>query len=142
MLIVLTVRVILFGLVWGVTFGKHHLWIFPNLTEDVGIIESFLPLYQHDVKTSTSDDTKVEDEKSDDAIAAAAENSEEASNAQDNNSQDKQASDEAAADVTAPGAESDDKHSDEAENSSASKNSQDEEYEIVQCDEVKDASDA
>lgn len=25
--------------------GKHHLWILPNLTEDVGFLASFWPLY-------------------------------------------------------------------------------------------------
>lgn len=27
------IRLILFCLIWLVTFGKHHLWILPNLTE-------------------------------------------------------------------------------------------------------------
>jgi translocation protein SEC62 len=37
---------LVFGLVWGVTFGKHHLWLLPNLTEDVGFAASFWPLYK------------------------------------------------------------------------------------------------
>jgi len=40
-------RTILFALIWLFTGGKHHLWIFPNLTEDVGPIESFMPLYTY-----------------------------------------------------------------------------------------------
>ena len=57
----LPVRVIVFAIVWGVTFGKHHLWIFPNLTEDVGIIDSFKPFYHHSVAGDDSDENKSED---------------------------------------------------------------------------------
>lgn len=38
-------RIILFFTLWALTFGKLHLWILPNLTEDVGVLESFWPLY-------------------------------------------------------------------------------------------------
>nr|CAD7423261.1 unnamed protein product [Timema monikensis] len=39
-------RVVVFCLLWVVTLGKHHLWLFPNLTEDVGFLASFWPIYQ------------------------------------------------------------------------------------------------
>lgn len=39
-------RGIIFAFVWILTGGKHHFWIFPNLTEDVGFFASFQPLYQ------------------------------------------------------------------------------------------------
>lgn len=39
-------RIIVFCLLWGLTLGKHHLWLFPNLTEDVGFLASFWPIYQ------------------------------------------------------------------------------------------------
>ena len=39
----------LFALVWLTTFGRHHFWLLPNLTEDVGFFESFKPFYKHDV---------------------------------------------------------------------------------------------
>lgn len=39
-------RGIVFAFVWILTGGKHHFWIFPNLTEDVGFFASFQPLYQ------------------------------------------------------------------------------------------------
>lgn len=39
------VRFIVFCVVWACTFGRCHFWLLPNLTEDVGIIESFKPLY-------------------------------------------------------------------------------------------------
>jgi len=44
------VRAILFAFIWMVTGGKHHFWIFPNLTEDVGFFASFKPIYQHDYR--------------------------------------------------------------------------------------------
>lgn len=40
-------RTILYCLIWAATGGKHHLWIFPNLTEDCGPIESFFPIYSY-----------------------------------------------------------------------------------------------
>ena len=40
-------RTILYCLIWVLTGGKHHLWIFPNLTEDCGPIESFFPIYSY-----------------------------------------------------------------------------------------------
>lgn len=40
------VRLIVFCLLWILTMGKHHLWLFPNLTEDVGFFASFWPIYQ------------------------------------------------------------------------------------------------
>lgn len=41
------IRFIVFCLVWVLTASKHHFWLFPNLTEDVGFFASFWPLYQH-----------------------------------------------------------------------------------------------
>ncbi|KAJ6649757.1 Translocation protein SEC62 [Pseudolycoriella hygida] len=41
-------RFIVFCIVWVLTRSKHHFWLFPNLTEDVGFFASFWPLYQHD----------------------------------------------------------------------------------------------
>ncbi|KAK9888338.1 hypothetical protein WA026_000593 [Henosepilachna vigintioctopunctata] len=50
-IIVLAVlRVIIFSLIWILTLGKHHLWILPNLTEDVGFFASFWPLYNYEYK--------------------------------------------------------------------------------------------
>ncbi|XP_044759875.1 translocation protein SEC62 [Coccinella septempunctata] len=50
-IIVLAVlRVIIFSLIWMLTLGKHHLWILPNLTEDVGFFASFWPLYNYEYK--------------------------------------------------------------------------------------------
>ncbi|XP_061835830.1 translocation protein SEC62 [Nerophis lumbriciformis] len=43
-------RCILFLLIWLVTGGRHHFWFLPNLTADVGFIDSFRPLYTHEYK--------------------------------------------------------------------------------------------
>ncbi|KAK7866203.1 hypothetical protein R5R35_001417 [Gryllus longicercus] len=49
------VRLIIFCVLWTLTFGKHHLWVFPNLTEDVGFLASFWPLYQYEYKGDNGD---------------------------------------------------------------------------------------
>lgn len=46
-------------IIWTLTFGKHHFWLLPNLTEDVGFFASFVPLYEH----KTRDDLAKEAEK-------------------------------------------------------------------------------
>ena len=56
---------ILFCLIWVVTFGRHYFWLLPHLTEDVGFFESFVPLYQHDLNIKTPD-TQEEDNKNKD----------------------------------------------------------------------------
>lgn len=45
------IRVIVFSLLWIITFGRHHLWLLPNLAEDVGFLASFWPLYQVNIFT-------------------------------------------------------------------------------------------
>lgn len=39
------IKYILYAVIYILTVGKVELWIFPNLTEDVGFFESFLPVY-------------------------------------------------------------------------------------------------
>lgn len=46
-IILAILRTILYCLIWLFSGGKHQLWIFPNLTEDCGPIESFFPLYSY-----------------------------------------------------------------------------------------------
>lgn len=41
----ITVRYVAFAIVWAATMGKFHFWYLPNLTEDCGFFESFVPLY-------------------------------------------------------------------------------------------------
>ncbi|GFR83671.1 translocation protein SEC62 [Elysia marginata] len=42
------VRLIMFCCIWVLTVGRHHLWLLPNLTEDVGFFDSFKPLYKYE----------------------------------------------------------------------------------------------
>jgi len=76
--------VIIFAIVWVLTLGKHHLWIFPNLTEDVGVIESFQPLYKHErypppeveeeMKKQKEKEEKEEEEEEEDEVEGDSEN--------------------------------------------------------------------
>jgi translocation protein SEC62 len=50
----------MFAIIWAVTMGKHHFWLFPNLMEDVGIVDSFKPLYKHDVCEKEKNENKME----------------------------------------------------------------------------------
>lgn len=46
LLALVVVRFILFCCIWIASGGKHHFWFLPNLTEDVGFIDSFKPFYK------------------------------------------------------------------------------------------------
>lgn len=54
-------RCILFLIIWLVTGGRHHFWLLPNLTADVGFIDSFRPLYTHDYKGPRASSKKGSD---------------------------------------------------------------------------------
>ncbi|XP_026492145.1 translocation protein SEC62 isoform X2 [Vanessa tameamea] len=59
MIIVLAVlRVVVFCLVWILTLSRHHLWLLPNLTEDVGFFASFWPLYKYEYRGPGSESDK------------------------------------------------------------------------------------
>ncbi|XP_047110693.1 translocation protein SEC62 [Schistocerca piceifrons] len=58
-------RLIVFCLLWALTLGKHHLWLLPNLTEDVGFLASFWPLYQYEYKGGESKGKKKSKKKKD-----------------------------------------------------------------------------
>ncbi|XP_030745223.1 translocation protein SEC62 [Sitophilus oryzae] len=66
-IVMAVIRFILFCLIWIVTLGRHHLWILPNLTEDVGILASFWPLYKYEYRGpgSSSADKKKKKKKKD-----------------------------------------------------------------------------
>lgn len=49
-IVLVILRLIIFSLIWLLTWGRHHLWILPNLTEDVGFFASFWPLYTYEYK--------------------------------------------------------------------------------------------
>lgn len=56
-------KYVLFALVWLFTFGKVYFWLFPNLTEDVGFIESFIPVYKCNCGSSIEEDGKKKSSK-------------------------------------------------------------------------------
>lgn len=66
-LLLAVARCILFLIIWLVTGGRHHFWFLPNLTADVGFIDSFRPLYTHEYKGPRASDKKGSDK---DAAAA------------------------------------------------------------------------
>ncbi|XP_018409260.1 PREDICTED: translocation protein SEC62 [Nanorana parkeri] len=59
-LLLAVARCILFLIIWLLTGGRHHFWFLPNLTADVGFIDSFRPLYTHEYKGPKSDQKKEE----------------------------------------------------------------------------------
>ncbi|EDW28432.1 GL18954 [Drosophila persimilis] len=58
------VRLIVFTIVWALTGGKLHFWIFPNLTEDVGFFASFWPLYESNYGSDAANSSSKTDKKS------------------------------------------------------------------------------
>lgn len=72
-LLLAVARCILFLIIWLVTGGRHHFWFLPNLTADVGFIDSFRPLYTHEYKGPRSSSKKGSDkadDKSGDSITS------------------------------------------------------------------------
>uniref|UniRef100_A0A1Q3G3X5 Translocation protein SEC62 n=1 Tax=Culex tarsalis TaxID=7177 RepID=A0A1Q3G3X5_CULTA len=67
-------RFVIFCLVWIVTGGKHHFWLLPNLTEDVGFFASFWPLYDHEYKDGKKKKKQKRDKESDGEDEAATAN--------------------------------------------------------------------
>ncbi|KAF6210021.1 hypothetical protein GE061_015776 [Apolygus lucorum] len=57
------IRFIVFCAIWILTLGSHHLWLFPNLTEDVGFFASFWPLYHYEYKGGESGTSKKKKKK-------------------------------------------------------------------------------
>ncbi|XP_037090130.1 translocation protein SEC62-like [Pollicipes pollicipes] len=49
-LVLTVVRAVVFVLLWLATWGRHQLWLLPNLTADVGFFASFWPLYEYEYK--------------------------------------------------------------------------------------------
>jgi len=63
LLALVVVRFILFCVIWIASGGKHHFWFLPNLTEDVGFIDSFKPLYKHDYLDGNDSEKNKKDKK-------------------------------------------------------------------------------
>ena len=60
------VKYIIFAGVWLLTMGKIKFWLLPNLTEDVGFFDSFVPLYLLDVTGKKKTTAKTDDSKDND----------------------------------------------------------------------------
>ncbi len=56
-------KYIIFAFVWIFTLGTLEFWIFPNLTEDVGFFESFLPVYRKKWHSKPKPAVKAEADK-------------------------------------------------------------------------------
>ncbi|KAM3930780.1 translocation protein SEC62 [Leptodactylus fuscus] len=63
-LLLAVARCILFLIIWLLTGGRHHFWFLPNLTADVGFIDSFRPLYTHEYKGPKVEQKKGEKQES------------------------------------------------------------------------------
>ncbi|XP_011503280.1 PREDICTED: translocation protein SEC62 [Ceratosolen solmsi marchali] len=59
----IVIRSIVFCLLWVLTVGRHHLWLLPNLVEDVGFFASFWPLYHYEYIDSTIKNKKSLEKK-------------------------------------------------------------------------------
>lgn len=59
----------MFVCVWCVTAGKHHLWLLPNLNEDVGVWKSLVPLYNLTLADSTNTGSDKKPVASDDTAS-------------------------------------------------------------------------
>ena len=61
-------KYILFAALFALSGGKLRFWLFPNLTEDVGFFESFMPVYDYTYTGKTKKKAKdSDDEESDDS---------------------------------------------------------------------------
>ncbi|XP_072035740.1 translocation protein SEC62-like [Amphiura filiformis] len=65
-LVLAVFRLIIFCMAWTTTVGKIHFWLFPNLLADVGILESFQPVYICDYMSGDKKDEKDDNEENED----------------------------------------------------------------------------
>ena len=80
-------RYVFFAIVWVFTWGKHHFWLLPNLTEECGFFESFVPLYTHEYKANETEQGEKEKAEKEDGNAEEKEKAEEGT--KDESSEDK-----------------------------------------------------
>ncbi|XP_038147842.1 translocation protein SEC62, partial [Cyprinodon tularosa] len=113
-LLLAVARCILFLIIWLVTGGRHHFWFLPNLTADVGFIDSFRPLYTHEYKGPRTSDKKGSD-KTDDKDSGASLKAQKSDSDEKSDSEKKDADDEEEDEDESKEAkrrETDDRHSD------------------------------
>lgn len=88
-------KYILFGILFALSGGKLKFWLFPNLTEDVGFMESFLPIYDYTYTGASFRRKKEKDsdsEESDDEEEEKAEKANQADNSESDESTSKKSS--------------------------------------------------
>nr|CAG4644280.1 EOG090X0D00 [Lepidurus arcticus] len=61
------IRLVVFAILWIVTGGKHHLWLFPNLTEDVSFLASFWPVVKYEYRGEVKKNKKDKDSDNEDS---------------------------------------------------------------------------
>ena len=93
------VKYIIFAILFALSAGKLKFWIFPNLTEDVGFLESFMPMYDYTYiggnkgkKAKDSDDEESDDEEEDEENRQEDEKNEEADQSESDDSTSKRSS--------------------------------------------------
>ncbi|KAL5281791.1 SEC62 family protein [Megaselia abdita] len=64
-LALVVIRFIVFIIVYLASLSKLHFWIFPNLTEDVGFLASFWPLYEAKYENEAQTEKKMKRKKKD-----------------------------------------------------------------------------
>uniref|UniRef100_A0A1B6CC81 Translocation protein SEC62 n=1 Tax=Clastoptera arizonana TaxID=38151 RepID=A0A1B6CC81_9HEMI len=138
-------RLIVFCLLWVMTLGAHHLWLFPNLTEDVGFFASFWPLYQYEYKGKGGDrkgKKKKKDKDSDNEEDEKTEKEDEEDDDEDGNSENKadderNLNDEGSGDKE--GSATNEKDSETESENSSQQSQTGKDFEMVDREEVKDS---
>lgn len=64
-IILAIIKYILFAIVYLLSLGSVEFWLFPNLTEDVGFMESFIPVYTYINNKKKDDNNKGENQETD-----------------------------------------------------------------------------
>lgn len=63
-IILAVIKYIVFSFLYILSLGSVEFWLFPNLTEDVGFVESFIPVYSLKKDKKTNDNINDEKQKS------------------------------------------------------------------------------
>jgi len=128
-------RLIFFVLVWILTLGRHHIWLLPNLTEDVGFFESFWPLYKYEYKGKTKKESEKEEDESDDKHKDN-KNEDDSSKKEGEEDKDGEKSDASSSDQER---KTDQNHSDSEESSGGEKQKENENgFEIIEAEDAED----
>ena len=134
------VKYIIFAGVWLLTMGKIKFWLLPNLTEDVGFLESFIPLYILEVTTKKKAGKKEHVDEEDEEGAGNVKHPKE-----DSNEEDKKSSEANAAGQTESEQEDEEKEKstsrsssiDDAEDGNKPQKSSDEDFEVLSKEELE-----